>query len=349
MAYELEKALRSRGCDVRNFTLESIGLASSASGGDFYGGKLRLLRDVLAYSILGTLKLRRSGQWHRTICHTDALYGKVYVNHGLHRAALDASGRKWLMLLRNPLHIFLWIREWARFRFAVHRYHVCFSETDAALLAHYFPRVTGKVKIIPNGVNTDRFFPDRAARQRFRSEHHFSDDDLVLCFVGHEFERKGLVPAIEALGLLPDRVKLVVAGGRGQMLQRAQNLAASTGVSSRVTFLGTVSNVESVINGSDALVLPSKYESWALVGLEAMACGLPALMKPTGGIPEYLRDGLNGFYIEDRAEDIAEKVQSLLGMTPVQRSEMRQAALHTAAQYSWGMIAERYLALLNDD
>lgn len=349
VAYELDKAFRAKGCQVENFTLDSIGLKPGDPGGAFYAGKLRLLRDVLAYSIFGTLKLRRSGYWARTICHTDALYGKVYVNHGLHRAALDASGRKWLMMLRNPLHIFLLLRESARFRFAVHRHHVCFSKADAELLVRYFPAAAASVRIIPNGVNTERFYPDAGARRQFRDQHGFRDDDLVLCFVGHEFERKGLTPAIEALAILPDAVKLVVAGGRGQMLQSAKALTAAAGVASRVTFLGTVSKVETVMNGADALILPSKFEAWPLVGLEAMACGLPVLMKPTGGISEFLFDGVNGFNILDKSKDIAEKVGRLLDMPIEQRTEMSRNAIHTAGQYTWTMIAERYLALLCEE
>lgn len=346
VAYELGRAFDARGLSVRNFTLRDIGLTESPLGSnDFYVGKLRLLRDVVAYSVLGTFKLWREGQRAITICHTDALFGKIYVNHGLHRAALDASGKKWLMLLRNPLHVFLYVREWARFRFAVHQHIVCFSKADADLLMRYFPSTAGAISIIPNGVNTGRFFPDAGKRAEFRAANRLSESDFVLCFVGHEFERKGLYPVIEALSALPREVQLVVAGGRGQMLQAAKEFAEARGVHDRVTFLGAVREVERVMNGSDALIMPSKFEAWPLVGLEAMACGLPVLLKPTGGISEFLQDGVNGYNILDDPEQIAAAVQKLLA-DPQGRRRMSEAAVVTARQYSWEMIAERYMALL---
>lgn len=346
VAYELERAFDARGLSVRNFTLRDIGLPESPVGADdFYGGKLRLLRDVVAYSLLGTFKLWRAGQSAITICHTDALFGKVYVNHGLHRAALDASGKKWLMLLRNPLHVFLYVREWARFRFGVHQHIVCFSKADADLLVRYFPSTAGAISIIPNGVNTRRFFRDEEKRVEFRVKNGFSQSEFVLCFVGHEFERKGLYPVIEALSALPREVRLVVAGGRGQMLSAAKEFAEARGVHDRVTFLGAVRDVEWVMNGSEALIMPSKFEAWPLVGLEAMACGLPVLLKPTGGISEFLRDGVNGYNILDEPDHIAAVVQKLLA-DPQGREKMSEAAIATAEQYSWEMIAERYMALL---
>jgi len=349
VAYELQRAFDARGLSVRNFTLRDIGLPDSPVGSnDFYGGKLRLLRDVIAYSILGTFKLWRQGQWAITICHTDALFGKVYVNHGLHRAALDASGKKWLMLLRNPLHVFLYVREWARFRFAVHQHIVCFSKADADLLMRYFPSTAGAISIIPNGVNIERFFRDGGKRAEFRVKNSFSESDFVLCFVGHEFERKGLYPVIEALSALPREVRLVVAGGRGQMLNAAREFAEARGVQNRVTFLGAVQEVEWVMNGCDVLIMPSKFEAWPLVGLEAMACGLPVLLKPTGGISEFLKDGINGYNILDEPGHIAATVQKLLA-DPQSRRRMSEAAVSTAVQYSWEMIAERYIALLSKD
>lgn len=347
VAYELDTAMRSLGLQVNNFTLADVGISEREGGaGGFYSGKLRLMRDVVVYSIVGSLKIRRSAERRRTICHTDALFGRVYVNHGLHRAAMDASGRKWFLFFRNPLHIFLWVREWVRFRFDVHDYFVCFSQADAATLLSYFPRAEGRIRIIPNGVNIHRFRPSEDSRRKFRRQHDLRDDELVLCFIGHEFERKGLYPAIEALASLPLHVRLVVAGGRGKMIEDAKRFAGANGVAGRVLFLGAVSNVAEVLNGTEALLLPSKYESWALVGLEAMACGKPAIMKPTGGISEYLHDGVNGFWIDDDPLDIANAIGKLLGMNSEEWANMSRAAKETAARYSWCQIAEKYIDLL---
>jgi glycosyltransferase involved in cell wall biosynthesis len=104
--------------------------------------------------------------------------------------------------------------------------------------------------------------------------------------------------------------------------------------------------VERIMNASDVFVLPSKFEAWPLVGLEAMACGIPAIMKPTGGISDYLHDGENGFFITEDPADIAAQIKKTSQDSAAYRLMSLQAR-RTALRFSWEVVASKYVQLLS--
>lgn len=93
-----------------------------------------------------------------------------------------------------------------------------------------------------------------------------------------------------------------------------------------------------VYRAADALVLPTGYEPFGLVVLEAMACGLPALATPIGGIADYMRDGQNGLFIAADGRDIAAKANMLFSNTSL-REKIIAAGRETALAFSWDRAA----------
>lgn len=91
---------------------------------------------------------------------------------------------------------------------------------------------------------------------------------------------------------LPSRLLLV---GEGPELSKIQWQVESLGLEDRVTFLGKQDDVAQVISVADLLLLPSEKESFGLVALEAMACGVPTIGSLAGGIPELVAHGTTGF------------------------------------------------------
>ncbi|HDV3082699.1 TPA: glycosyltransferase family 4 protein, partial [Escherichia coli] len=178
-------------------------------------------------------------------------------------------------------------------------------------------------------------------------EHTIDDHCFNIIFVGHEFERKGLKFIIESLTLLPEQVKLNVVGGAGSNQKKYEDLAKQLHVSHRVKFWGTLLGEQLVqlYHRSHVFALPSSYEAWPLVGLESMSCGLPVLMTRVGGIPEYLSDGYNGYFINISSEDIAEKIMLLINNVD-KYSSLSLNARNTAMQHSWNVGAEKYLDII---
>ena len=298
--------------------------------------KVRLFFDVVLFSMSGSLKLRALRKKEPNsivIVHGDALGGDIYIDHGLHR---EVVWQKPHMIFRNPIHLFLLGREWVRHRFPSYRFIVVLSQYSRRILAKHYPYIPAhKIIQIPNGIDLAKFTVPH--REKDLSK-------LRLIFVGHEYERKGLKFAIDALVNLPEPVTLTVVGGSSEEIASHKRQAASIGVGSRVTFLGKRLDVAAVMSEHDFLILPSRFEAWQLVVLEAMAAGLPVLCTPVGCAEEVIVDGKTGYIIERSSESIVNKLAPVLEQPSI-RLEMSLASRQMAEQFSWEQIARRYVAL----
>jgi glycosyltransferase involved in cell wall biosynthesis len=209
---------------------------------------------------------------------------------------------------------------------------VCVSEGVAEEMREHFPRLAQRVVTIHNGVDTRRFAPGarRVEASALRASLEIPDRQLVAAFVGGEWQRKGLEPAIRALARAPDWV-LVVAGAGDE--PRYRQLAGGLGVGDRVRWLGLSSDVQLVYGLADAFVLPSSYETFSLVTFEAAASGLPILATPVSGVRELIENGRNGFLIARDPDEIAGRLRQLAG-DPELRSRLGEAARKSALAYS---------------
>lgn len=279
------------------------------------------------------------------VSHGDSLWSDVYVIHSVTKANLIEKKRQgnysWLF---NPIHLWVMARDWWLFRSGRYRQVVTVSERLRQQLKQHYGVPDEKIAVIPNGVNLWRFsYRHTTSRARMRSELGIAEDVPLLLFVGHDLERKGLGYVIEALTKMRTRACLLVAGSEGEA--RYRELAEQFGVSERLIFAGKRSDMHLIYPAADAFVLPSRYETFSLLVLEAMASGVPVLASPVGSIEDCLRDEQNGLYVERDAQDIATKLDRLFSDATL-RARLREDGLRTAKQYAWGNIAERYLALL---
>jgi UDP-glucose:(heptosyl)LPS alpha-1,3-glucosyltransferase len=216
------------------------------------------------------------------------------------------------------------------------------SEGVSEEIRHHFPRLAGRVLTIHNGVDTTAFAPAvrvedaRAMRTALGLEHQ-----LVALFVGSEWTRKGLEPAIRALAAAPDW-SLVVAGGGDEVSYLA--LAAALGVGERLRLLGVTSDVQPLYQLSDAFVLPSSYETFSLVTFEAAASGLPILATAVSGVRELLEDARNGFLITREPELIADRLNRLAA-DPAMRLRLGGEARQSALAFDWERMVDEHHAL----
>ncbi len=194
---------------------------------------------------------------------------------------------------------------------------------------------------IPNGVDTEQFSPgpDRTGR---RDALGIGASDIAIAFVAtldraHHFKRLDL--AIAAIASLGDpRVHLVVAGG-GELLDdfRAQALAA--GVGERVHLLGRVAHAElaDVLRSADLFLLTTEPpESFGIVLIEAMACGLATIATEYPGVRAVVDDGRTGLVVEPgRPERVADAIRRLIEAGSAARDAMGTAGRDKAVK-RWG-------------
>ena len=347
VAFNLEREFRAAGVTVERFTAAEAGRPHARSRRrSAIAMHLNRARNVIWFSTIGTRRARRflaARPDAVAICHNDVMAGDIYVNHGLLQAAMRARGNYAWRMVRNPVHLYTAFRDRIRYRGRTHRAIVALTTTEAELLVSTFGKIRAPIHVIPNGVDIDRFRPpDDTERATARAALGIDDDRTVAVFIGHEFERKGLPIAMEALAGAPGVVLLVV-GGSPDMIRKAQGQAQLAGVGERVHFAGTHGNPIPLLWASDLLVLPSAYEANALVVLEALASGLPVVSTRVGFAPDLIVDGENGFLVERDAAAIGARLAELDGQS---LDAWRDRARRTAQQHSWREVAARYLALV---
>lgn len=215
-----------------------------------------------------------------------------------------------------------------------------------------------KIVVIPPGVDIQRFqpMPQMEAKQRLGI-----DRDLLL-FVGRIEPLKAVDMIVEAIDLirreqmhLVERLSFMVIGGNldnpaEPELSRLRRLVTSLGLDHMVEFLGAKDQqlLPLYYAASTAVIVPSDYESFGMVALEAMASGTPVIASEVGGLAFLVRDKETGFLVPSRdAGALAEGIATLLS-EPSRRKLLGQNAIALAQQYAWPTIVDHLVAVFEE-
>jgi glycosyltransferase involved in cell wall biosynthesis len=192
----------------------------------------------------------------------------------------------------------------------------------------------GNVRVVSPGVDMSKF--------------NFSENKKnIVLFVGRIEQEKNVKALISAFSKA-EMGRLVIVGG-GREIKEVKKFAKKSGRSKDILFIGETPNPYKYYSKAKIFVLPSKYESFGLVLLEAMACGLPCIaFKPDGkkiitASGEIIRHGKTGFLVEDKKE-MAEKIDLVLSDEKLWR-KMSKSARREAEKYSWKKTADEILSL----
>jgi D-inositol-3-phosphate glycosyltransferase len=238
------------------------------------------------------------------------------------------------------------IEEEARILGAVDRIVAATTVERTHLVKHYGAD-PARIAVIPCGVDTNLFLPgDQAAARAALG----LDDQLQLLYVGRLAPIKGLETLLDAMARLRaagTRVHLSIVGGdadeplnghEGELRARLARLD----LGSAVTFVGAQpqERLRAWYVAADTTVLPSHYESFGMVAMEAMACGIPVVASRVGGLQTTVRDGVTGLLVPDHDPvALAGGLDRLLG-DPDLRFRLGREGVQWAARHRWPCIAE---------
>lgn len=217
-----------------------------------------------------------------------------------------------------------------------------------------------KIKVIPCGVDLKLFKPvPMSEAKRFLG---LSTEKEFILFVGRIDAIKGIDVLIKAFDYLMSKnfkwkkeLGLIIIGGEvdlsireeNQEWQRLKKLVVRLGLQEQIAFWGPQRQdlLPYFYSAAQALILPSRYESFSMVALEAMACGTTVIASDVGGLPFTIKDGENGFLIpEGDWVGLGEKISEILENQNL-KNKIKKKAFTKAKNFAWPLITQKVLSI----
>ena len=247
-------------------------------------------------------KRLRAGDFDLVQSHERIACCDVYrAGDGVHREWLEQRRRVLgplgrIALAVHPFHRYLLAAEKALFASPRLKAVICNSHMVQREIRTRFGVPAEKLHVIHNGVDTARYHPGLKTQHRaaVRKQWGIPESAVVFLFVGAAFERKGLRILLETLPALPGHARLMVVG-KDKKINAYLRLAEKLGVRERVHFAGAQQDVTSYYGAADVLVLPTLYDPFPNVVLEAMAAALPVVTSLKCGAVDLIQNGVNGY------------------------------------------------------
>jgi D-inositol-3-phosphate glycosyltransferase len=230
---------------------------------------------------------------------------------------------------------------------------------ELAQLQWLYQAVARKIDVIPPGVDLSHFYP--IPPDEAKAFIGVPPCDQMLLFVGRVEPLKGIDALIQALAIMRQngvQVCLAVIGGDPDLspaalsdeMMRLQAMREQYGLQDTVAFLGRKSQdtLPYYYSAAEAVVVPSYYESFGMVALEAMACGTPVVASQVGGLAFLVQDGITGYTVPvDEPQALARRLTDLI-QNPVLRERMGRQAAIFAQEYGWEKITDRMIKLYEE-
>lgn len=212
------------------------------------------------------------------------------------------------------------------------------------LLEEYPQTDAAKISVIHPGADIRRIVDGREHRAQIRHSFGFKDEDIIVLFVSMNFELKGLDLLMDAISRLkkPGRGKnfrlLVVGKGN---LNKYRRIASGLGIGQDVILAGVAAKekMAGIYQASDIFSMLSKFDTFGMSVLEAMAAARPVVITDRVGARDLVAEGVNGFTVSCKAgpEEVAEKLQ----LAANNLEALSENASRTAAGYTWEETATR--------
>ena len=229
------------------------------------------------------------------------------------------------------------------------------SELTRRIFLSEYPVDPAQVSVVHPGIDAAPYekFDRERCRREIRSRFGIDADDPLILFVSMNFAVKGLDHLLRGLGCLrrrnPERRFRLLVVGRGDQKGYGR-LARELGIGDAVVFTGAMvrEDLPEFYLAGDLYAMLSRFDTFGMVVLEAMAAGLPVLISGSVGARDVVREGENGFVVEDPADEetVAARIGTLLDKDV--RERMGWEAEKTAGENSWEAAVMRVLAVYEE-
>lgn len=241
------------------------------------------------------------------------------------------------------------------FRFLYRRAAAIIAVSNAAAcrISNIVGRCPSMLSTIYNSIDLDEFKPNPEIRKQIRSDLHFTDEHIVIGFVGRMERIKGvdvLLDAMISLLQMNPRYRAVFVGD-GSILASLQKRTQQAGLDDAIRFLGFRTNVAEILNAMDIGCMPSRFESFGLAAIEMMRMKIPLICSRVDGLGEIAGNGSNALILEQISPaEITSKIMTLT-QNPSLRQQLIENAHAFTSQFSTDQFIEKmesvYVRVLN--
>jgi D-inositol-3-phosphate glycosyltransferase len=227
------------------------------------------------------------------------------------------------------------------------------TEHESQQLRKLYGLPASKMQIIPCGVDLSAFTTATPAERRADRAAIAPGDAPTLLFVGRLDPIKGIDLLLESVAHMRTPVRLIVVGGNPEgdpEVERLRERARELGIAARVRFPGAVPQAElpRYYHAADALVVTSRYESFGLVAVEALACGTPVVAAQVGGLTSIIRDGENGLLVRWRCSAAFAEQLDILLEDDALRARLAARARPSVQRFDWRAIGDEVRAMYQE-
>ena len=199
----------------------------------------------------------------------------------------------------NPFHPVMLRQERRAFGTPYHAHLMAMAQNVVDDLQRFYQVPEERISVVPHGYDTTQFSLERAEQLRGPARERWGiqpEDRVVLC-VANEIPRKGLPQLMQAISKMDAKPRLLVAGRISESALKEAGAQANL-PDSQLIAAGVVKDVAEAVAACDVMALPTFYDSWGLVIIEALACGKPVVTTQLAGASQVVKNQSNGIVIE---------------------------------------------------
>lgn len=240
--------------------------------------------------------------------------------------------------LEGPIDSFVWKKVIGIYN----KLDLITTPTESAAKLLYDNDIKVPVKPLSNGLDIARY-QVKETKETLRKKYNIPDTKIILS-VGRIDKEKNIDVALKALTLLPKEMQFhMVVVGKGRLLEPLKQLAKELGLKDKVLFTGFVPDEElpNYYHLSDLFITASTAELQSLVGMEAMACGLPVIGANAVALPELIKDNENGYlFTPGNVKELSEKIARILTEDSL-RAKMAKKSKELIKEHDMKVVIEK--------
>ncbi len=231
---------------------------------------------------------------------------------------------------------------------------IAVSDFTRRELLQYYKVREDKIRVIHNGVDTNKFQP-ASDKRKAKQELGFNPDDIAILSVGRLYARKGLFTLIESMPAVVrrfPRAKFIISGkGQSNEMKKLEAHTQKLGIIDNIVFTGYYPDrkLPRLYQAADVFAFSTFYENLPFAVLEALSTGLPVVTTNVGGIPEMIENGENGFLVQPfNSHELSDRILYYLEHPSAASKMALMARKVIEERFDWRLIVKKVLKVYDE-